>query len=264
MIERTKYMMKRCFGAAAIVSALLVQGAALAADKTGRPNLDGVWLGVRVQGTTGGGGPGPDWPVDKMTPAAKEAKAKFVATYGNDAPEAGSYCVHNGMPGMMTSVAGYPIEIISNDKQINLAVETGSFRRIFLDGRKAPTDRPPTSGGYSVGRWEGNVLVVETTGLAAKVAGRVMSDQARVTERIYLVDDKGGDSGGIAGGMITEKGGKILVDEITVNDPKFYTVPIKFTAKFRRTPDDAMLEYDCGAEFWEAALEEHAKKRSKR
>jgi hypothetical protein len=221
--------------------------------------LDGVWLGVPPPGASGLGA----WPRDKMTEAAKKAAAEFRNQYGNDAPEAGSYCVHTGMPSFMMSYAGYPIEIVTGQKQISMTTETGTFRRIFTDGRKAPTDRPPTSVGYSVAHWEGDVLVIETTSLSERVDSRQMSDQARIVERLYLVDDKGDNRGGIAEGMKTEKGGKMLVDEITLYDPKFYTEPLKFVGNFRRAPDDSVLEYDCGKEFWQAALEEHAKKRKK-
>lgn len=220
---------------------------------TNKPNLDGVWIGVTVAGRTG-----PAWPTEKLTPTAKQAIDAFEQMYGPDVPEAGSYCVHSGMPSMMTSSAGYPIEIISNGKQINMSVETGSFRRIFLDGRAFPTDRPPTASGYSIGRWEGEVLVVETRGLAERVDSRFISDEARIIERIYLKDDTGERTGGFSDLMETERGGKVLVDEITVIDPKFYVEPIKFVANFRRAPDSSVLEYDCGREFWEAALEEKA------
>ena len=249
----------------AALAALALSAHADAADARGQSApkaiLDGVWLGVAP--LRGVNRTGSIWPVDKMTPAARQAVAAFREQYGADAPEAGLYCVHTGMPSFMTGFAGYPIEILTGQKQINMSVETGSFRRIFMDGRKAPTDRPPTSTGYSIGHWEGDVLVVETTLLAERVDSRQISDQARIVERLYLVDDKGEARAGIAATMVTERHGKMLVDDIVVYDPKFYTEPLTFTANFRRAPDDSVLEYDCGREFWEAALAEHTKKRGK-
>ena len=254
---RVAAIAKTCVTAVGI--ALLATAPTNAKDMPNKTILDGVWLGVPPAGAQGLGA----WPRDKMTPAAKKAAAEFRAQYGNDAPESGSYCVHTGMPSFMTSYAGYPIEIITGKDRISMTTETGTFRRIFTDGRKAPTDRPTTSVGYSIGHWEGDVLVIETTSLAERVDSRQISDQARIVERLYLIDDKGENRGGIAAGMVTDKHGKMLVDDITVYDPKFYTEPLKFTGNFRHAPDDSVLEYDCGREFWEAALEEHASKMKK-
>lgn len=235
-----------------IMGLLTIAAPAGASDK-GKPDIQGVWLGVSAFGA--------GLPTSKLTPAGKQAAAEFQATYGPDVPEAGSYCVHAGMPLMMTASAGYPLEIISNGKQINISVETGSFRRIFMDGRPHPKDRPPTSVGHSVGHWEGDVLVVETTLLSERVDSRIISDQARIIERIYLKDDKGERRTSFAENMEIERNSKMLVDEITVIDPKFYTEPVKLVGEFRRAPDTAVLEYDCGREFWEAALEEKLKEK---
>lgn len=229
---------------------------AFAAEKSTKApvNIDGVWLGVSLPG---GGGAGAGWPRDKFTAEARKLIDEFTKTYGPDVPEAGNYCVHTGMPAMMTNFAGYPIEIMTsqNHKQMNMLQETGTFRRIFLDGRPLPTDVPPTATGFSVGRWEGDVLVIETNSLAQRLDSRWVSEAARITERLYLVDDKGDKRGGIAETMQVDRSGKMLVVEITLHDPKFYVEPIKFKSNFRRAPDTAVLEYDCGREFYEAALD---------
>ena len=225
-----------------------------AAEKSAKAptDIDGVWLGVAT-----GPGAGAAWPQDKFTPEARRLIDGFVKTYGPDVPEAGNFCVHTGMPAMMTNFAGYPVEIMTgkSGKQMNMLVETGAFRRIFLDGRPLPTDVPPTASGFSVGRWEGDVLVIETNSLAERLDARQVSDRARIVERLYLVDDKGEKRSGIAETMQVDRHGKMLVAEITLIDPKFYVVPLKFVANFRRAPDTSVLEYDCGKEFYAAALE---------
>jgi hypothetical protein len=231
---------------------------ATAKETPKKPSLDGVWLSVSVTNAS----LGPGWQMDKLTDTAKHAMAEFQKSYPN-APEAGTYCVHSGLIGMMTSSAGYPIEIISNPKQINITVETGSMRRIFLDGRKHPDDRPPTSTGHSVAHWDGDVLVIETVGMLEQVASRPTSDQARITERLYLVKDKGETRAGIAEKMGVEHSGMMLVDEITLDDPKFYSAPMKYLANYRRASDESVLEYDCGREFYDVALQEIANKQSK-
>jgi hypothetical protein len=246
-------VLRRFFLAAAILGCTLPLGAAEKSTQA-QGNIDGVWLGVSLPG---GGGAGANWPRDKFTPEAKKLIDEFNKTYGPDVPEAGNYCVHTGMPAMMTNFAGYPIEIMTsqNKKQMNMLQETGTFRRIFLDGRPLPTDVPPTATGFSVGRWADDVLVIETNSLAQRLDSRWVSEEARVTERLYLVDDKGDKRSGIAETMQVDRSGKMLVVEITLNDPKFYVEPVKFKSNFRRAPDTAVLEYDCGREFYEAALD---------
>lgn len=227
-----------------------------AAEKSAKApvDIDGVWLGIPAPG---GASLGVGWPQDKFTPEAKKLVAEFKKTYGPDVPESGNYCVHTGMPAMMTTFAGYPIEIMTgkSGKQMNMLVETGSFRRIFLDGRQLPKDVPPTASGFSVGHWEGAALVIETNSLAERLDSRQLSEQARIVERLYLVDDKGEKTSGFAETMQMDRHGKMLIVEITLTDPKFYVEPIKFTSHFRRAPDTAVLEYDCGREFYDAALE---------
>ena len=61
------------------------------------------------------------------------------------------------------------------------------FRQIFLDGRAHPKDPQPSWLGYSIGRWEGDVLVVETIGFNDKTwldgLGHPHSEEMRLTER---------------------------------------------------------------------------------
>jgi len=105
------------------------------------------------------------------------------------------------------------------------------FRQIFLDGRPLPRDPEPIFKGYSIGKWDGETLVVETIGLKDNawldLRGHPLTDQARITERIRRVDY-----------------GHLQVD-ITVNDPKAYTQPWTRTVKLSLTPNTELLEYIC-------------------
>jgi len=88
----------------------------------------------------------------------------------------------------------------------------GQYRQIFLDGRPLPTDPEPTFKGYSVGKWEGDTLVVETIGYKENWLdgqGRPLTEQARTIERIRRVNY-----------------GNLEV-EMTIDDPKAYTKPWK-------------------------------------
>ena len=61
----------------------------------------------------------------------------------------------------------HPMKIVQTPALVVLLYETSTnqtFRQVFLDGRPFPADPQPTWLGYSIGRWEGDTLVVETTG----------------------------------------------------------------------------------------------------
>ena len=85
------------------------------------------------------------------------------------------------------------------------------YRQIFLDGRPMPADPTPAWNGYSVGAWEGDTLVVRTTGfrdnLWIDMGGSPMSDAAKMTERLHRPNF-----------------GTLEV-QITIDDPKVYTRP---------------------------------------
>jgi hypothetical protein len=106
-----------------------------------------------------------------------------------------------------------------------------NFRQVYLDGRKPPSDALPLWLGYSVGKWEGDTLVVDTTGFNDKTVldafGNPHSDALHLTERYHRRDY-----------------GHLDV-ELTVDDPKIYTKP--FTIKYTDLllPDSDILEYVC-------------------
>jgi hypothetical protein len=105
-------------------------------------------------------------------------------------------------------------------------------RLIYTDGRSLPVDPQPTWMGYSVGRWDGDVLVVESAGLSDRSwldgMGHQRSEATRITERIRRRDY-----------------GHMEVD-VTIDDPKTYTKP--FSVRYTQTlmPDTDILEYICG------------------
>jgi hypothetical protein len=136
-------------------------------------------------------------------------------------------------PGLMR-VSGwpYPLEIVQTDDQITILYESfHEVRRIWLDGRGYPDDAPNRAMGYSLGRWDGSVLVVETEKLAGgyvDLAGQPISKNARIVERIWIEDE-----------------GQTLKSELTLYDPDNYRRPIPRTRSWRRTPETVILEYDC-------------------
>ena len=104
------------------------------------------------------------------------------------------------------------------------------FRQIFTDGRPLPLDPDPAWNGYSVGRWEGDTLIVQTNGLKENwldFGGDPLTDAAKITERFRRPDF-----------------GHMQV-EITVDDPKAYTKPFTFTLYKVLLADTDLLEMIC-------------------
>ena len=106
-----------------------------------------------------------------------------------------------------------------------------SYRQIFLDGRPLPGDPNPTWNGYATGHWDGDTLVVESTGYRddqwLDAAGSAMTSGARVTERLRRVNY-----------------GTLLI-ELSVDDPKAYTRPWSVTLKEDVVVDTELIESIC-------------------
>jgi hypothetical protein len=135
------------------------------------------------------------------------------------------------MPTMM-AVAVYPIEILQTAKQITIIAEAFSeVRRIYLDKPQAKIDDvAPGYYGRSVGKWDGDTLVVDTVGIKPTVNGyRGMphSDQMRITERFKLMAPD------------------VLHDQITIEDPVVLEKPMTYTLAYKRMADYEMVEFVC-------------------
>ena len=159
--------------------------------------------------------------------AADLVKAR-TEQIGKDDPV--SHC----LPGGLLKSHTIPLmrKIIQLPGLIIILRETNaSYRQIFTDGRPLPEIDQPSFDGYSVGKWEGDTLVVETTGFKDGLwldrNGSPMTDAAKVTERFRRVNY-----------------GKLEI-EITVNDPKAYTAPWTIKLNHFIVPDTELLEYIC-------------------
>ena len=106
-----------------------------------------------------------------------------------------------------------------------------TYRQIFTDGRPLPQDPDPTFNGYSTGRWEADVLVVQTNGLRDGTwldrNGSTISDGAKMTERFRRVNY-----------------GRLEID-LTIDDPKTYTRPWTVTLAQRIVLDTELMDYHC-------------------
>src|ERR1051325_10237701 len=99
-------------------------------------------------------------------PFTRGGKALFderQANAGRDRPA--GRCLPHSIPNAML-VPLYPWKIIQTPDVVAILYENFTqFRQIFTDGRQLPAEMQPTWFGYSVGRWDGDVLVVETAGV---------------------------------------------------------------------------------------------------
>src|SRR5262245_61462124 len=131
----------------------------------GRPDLSGVW---EAEGQTyffdlaAGLKPGDV----VMQPWAQAVQEQRVARVHGDDPLA--RCLPHGVPRVNTNGL-FPFKIIQTPTLIVILYEQMNlFRQIFLDGRKLATDPNPTWLGYSTGKWDGDTLVVDTSGFNDK------------------------------------------------------------------------------------------------
>src|SRR5215472_846510 len=136
-------------------------------------------------------------------------------------------CAPFGIPRMMNHVS--PFEILQTKNRVIMLFESGnSIRQIWMDGRGHPADWDPTWLGHSIGRWEGETLVVDTVGMNDKTwldtAGHPHSDALHIVERIRRVDHE------------------TLENNLTFEDPKTYTKPWSSKIIYKLHPDWALHE----------------------
>ena len=206
----------------------------------GKPDLSGVWQGMGGQQAPAqptGGPPVAGFRdvaqnIKEGLPLKPEGAALLKERRDNnskDNPEA--HCLPMGI--MQFHTQGAPRKVIQAPGIIVILYEASSgLRQIFTDGRSLPNNDPqPWWYGYSVGKWDGDTLVVETTGLRdggwLDIIGSPLSDAAKLTERIRRVNY-----------------GRMEID-ITVDDSKLYTRPWTVRVNQRLLADQELIEFIC-------------------
>jgi len=120
------------------------------------------------------------------------------------------------------------------DQQRMYIFQTGgphSFRPIYMDGRTHPSDSDPSYYGHSVGRWEGDTLVVDTVGFNER--GWIDAYGTPTTKQLHLVE------------KWTRIDFKTLRYEITIDDPGAYTAPWTNGMLMSYASGREMFEYQC-------------------
>ena len=210
----------------------------------GRPDLSGVW---RAGGETYAGGQptGFSYPGSDVAYLRSFVVAPFGLLHRTDYGEAllkarqaldnrdnpRSHCLPMGIVQLHTSAL--PARYVQSARQLTILYEVDMERReIFLDGRPLPgAGAQPWWNGYSVGRWDGDALVVETTNFRdggwLDMSGNPLTDGAKVTERFRRPTY-----------------GRMEID-ILIEDPKAYERPLKLRWNQRLAPDDELIEFVC-------------------
>jgi len=164
-----------------------------------------------------------------FTPWAAELRKQRAAENNKDNPDA--HCLPLGL--MQLHTHPQPRKIIQAKNVIVILYEAqAGVRQIFMDGRSLPgKDALPWWYAYSIGRWDGDTLVVETNGFRddtwLDVEGSPLTNTGKMTERFRRPTY-----------------GSLEI-EVTVEDPKAYTKPWTVKIDQRLLPDTDLIEFIC-------------------
>ncbi len=194
----------------------------------GKPDLAGVWIV-----------PGPKYlqnlaadlkPGEVPMQPWAAALTKDRSSGAHAAEESDANCLPQGVPKI--NVTPVPFKIIQNPDEVIVLYEAfGIYRQVFMDGRELPKDPNPTWMRYSVGKGDGNALVIDTSGFNGRTwldqLGHPATEALHVTERVSRPDF-----------------GHLKI-EVTIDDPKAYTKPWTVTEGMQLLPDTDLLEFVC-------------------
>ena len=210
------------FGAAAVIAVLVLSSMTHGQDASHAgavPDISGVWQVTKYQ--------------PKMFPVGSppltawgEAKFKTANPETND-PNLG--CLPTGVPRLM--FVPLPLEIVQTPTRVVIIHEgVQALREIYLN-RQHPADLDPNFSGDSVGKWEGDTLVVDTIGFNDKTwldaVGLPHSEKLHVTERIRRADHDA------------------LIDDVTIEDSQAYTKTFTVQQVYKLKPGWEIQEYVC-------------------
>jgi hypothetical protein len=146
-------------------------------------------------------------------------------------PGAAARCLPLGLP-IMDVFSYSPFKMIQSPGVLVVLYEMdNAHRQIYTDGRKLPVDPQPTWGGYSVGRWEGDTLVVDAAGFNDRT--RLDSNGHPHTEHMHLQE------------RFHRRDFGHMDLTVTVDDPEMYTKPLSYTVTEVLLADSDVLETVC-------------------
>jgi hypothetical protein len=205
-----------------VAAAVLSMGSVQAQPVAARPEIAGVWVMA----------PGLDKPAS-LKPAAQAQREVNRASLAPGAVslDPTAQCLPMGFPRNMAT--RFPIQIVQTPRQVTMIFQAGvRVRRVFTDGRAHNAERDPSYNGDSIGRWEGDTLVVETSnfkdGAWLDHDGTPHSKVLRAVERIRVVEQ-----------------GRVLLDEITLFDENVLSDPWVKSRRYERAPGGLLSDYIC-------------------
>lgn len=224
-----------------VVSFLLSFAApAVAHGQSAKMRLEGDWVRIDPDGVGSFGGLSGVIPPAQLLPGVSAPAGRGgrggrgappTSGSGGPNPEGVPYIVvaqpcTGGGPGrsngaLLVNPDSGGIHFIEHKDEVIFAGERGGVRHIYLDGRSHPNVWTPTPAGHSVGRYEGNILMVETTGFMPGMVpgGGVRTAETRLLERFEMSPD-----------------GNRLTVTYTWEDPKVYQKPHVYRYYFDRAP----------------------------
>jgi len=191
----------------------------------GKPDLSGIW---RINGNRYAANVTLDLKPQEIQPWAAALHRERVENLARDV-----YTVKCLPGGPIYSHVGAldGFKIVQTPALIVILYPDMNFRQVFLDGRSLPDDPNPSWMGYSIGHWEGDTLVVESTGYNDRswidIEGHPHTEALRVTERFRR----------------TEFGHIDLT--VMLEDPAIYARPIQIAARMDAMLDTEILEFVC-------------------
>jgi len=221
--------------AAVVMISIRAQSKPVPRLPNGKPDFTGVWDHPRVgdisqdaSGRCAGETPGcknvgaGELPFTPLGKTENERKDKF---------DYGAHCLPWGY--VRSFGTPYPHSYVSHpDRLVVMWEQDNAFHVVPTDGRPLPKNPEPSWRGTSVGRWEGDTLVIETAGFNGRTwldtAQHPHSDQLKVTERLTRTDYDH------------------INYELIMEDPKFYSKPMKNVRTFvLMKPGQELYEYSC-------------------
>jgi hypothetical protein len=166
-----------------------------------------------------------------LTPAARAVHSTW-----DPADNLNVHCIAPGMPAAMRMPPVHPIDLAMSDGDIVIRNELfDSVRTIHMQAGDAQTTPAPSALGYSVGRWDDDVLVIETSHVNwphFNYTGSIpQSDAVSIVERFDVDEDS-----------------DELIYEMTVTDPATFTEPVSFRWVLVWRPDLVVERFECVAD----------------
>jgi hypothetical protein len=196
----------------------------------GKPLLTGYWKLLHEAGKPDGN-LGKDRP-NFVLPYTERGRTVLAANYKTIDPEA--RCIITGIPRLLTGVL--PFEILHTPERLGTFHALSWHRWVWLDGRERDPEQEPRYLGNAIGTWDGDTLVIESSGFQDSVDGKVWLDdnanpisaQATVVERWSRPDFNH------------------LNLELTYTDPAYYTAPIVYRRNFvHGAAGEGLTEFSC-------------------